>query len=90
MNKVTAFCYTTTELRYPSFTVERYDTFYVADVGQLPASVIVLLNGTETYDYLNENGFWESGFQAHSTEVPEDEQGEQDEVVTSFAWDIRD
>jgi len=89
MNKVTAFCYTTTELRYPSFTVERYDTFYVADVGQLPDGW-GKLDGTETYDYLNENGFWESGFEAHSTEVPEDEQGEQDEVVTSFAWDIRD
>ena len=84
-----AFCYTTTELRYPSFTVEKYDTFRILDVGQLPADIWIM-SGVETYDYLNENGFWESGYLADSTEeVAENEQGEQDEVVTSFAWDIR-
>ena len=84
-----AFCYTTTELRYPSFMVEKYDTFRIPDVGQLPDDLWVM-SGMETYDYLNENGFWESGYLADSTEeVAENEQGEQDEVVTSFAWDMR-
>lgn len=88
MSEQSAYFYTTTELRYPSITVEQYDVFYVSDTRVLPDGLLEK-GGEETYDYLNENGFWQSGFLEESPEIPDDEQGEQLMVVTSYDWDIR-
>jgi len=79
--------YTTTELRYVSCTPIKTDLFIVHDPKDLP---IGFLGYTldNVYDWLNENGYWESG----ELEITDEEQifievnqldGMQDEVVVA-------
>lgn len=79
--------YTTTELRYIAFTAIKTDLFIVHDPKDLP---IGFLGYTldNVYDWLNENGYWESG----ELDITYDQQvfievnqldGMQDEVVVA-------
>lgn len=79
--------YTTTELRYIAFTAIKTDLFIVQNPKDLP---IGFLGYTldNVYDWLNENGYWESG----ELDITYDQQvfievnqldGMQDEVVVA-------
>jgi len=79
--------YTTTELRYIAFTAFKTDLFIVHNPKDLPISFLgwTLDN---IYDWLNENGYWESG----ELEITDDQlvfievnqlDGMQDEVVVA-------
>jgi hypothetical protein len=79
--------YTTTELRYIAFTAIKNDMFIVHDPKDLPISFLGWTYDN-VYDWLNENGYWESG----ELEITYDQQvfievnqldGMQDEVVVA-------
>lgn len=79
--------YTTTELRYIAFTAIKTDLFIVHDPKDLPISFLGYTLDN-VYDWLNENGYWESG----ELEITDDQQrfieanqldGMQDEVVVA-------
>ena len=79
--------YTTTELRYIAFTAIKTDLFIVHDPKDLPISFLGYTLDN-VYDWLNENGYWESG----ELDITYDQQvfievnqldGMQDEVVVA-------